>query len=181
MSGPSSQARAQAPPPAPSTSSTPPSPTPSQSQPPPFQVADQVWDNPYYPLNGPPETPEERAQLQALIVQERNAVGSAIASKRTGRSVENAARENCADLEYVYSHCLVNGGWIERATLCQDKKTAFWNCVKIQKDNMELLGYSRKALTVRERALIADEADTAYLKARKLQEEEDAKTAKATV
>ncbi|KAI8912909.1 hypothetical protein DFJ77DRAFT_511389 [Powellomyces hirtus] len=137
----------------------------------PYEIDEKVWENPYHPLPGPPETPADRAKLAQIIQEERATVASSIAAKRNNKSLEVAAKANCADLEFTYIKCLSYGPWMERATLCQKQKIAFWNCVKIQKQNLELLGYDRKSLTMREKAIIADEADQAYLKAMAMEAE----------
>ncbi|KAJ3174624.1 hypothetical protein HDU87_006996 [Geranomyces variabilis] len=154
-----------------------PQPTPqSQSQPQPhphphphptLDIPNAIWENPYHPLPGPPKTPQERAQLQQLIQQERTALTTAVyaAKTQTQLSLAQAARRNCADADLEYNRCMLQGSWFERMRLCPAQKAGLDKCLEIQKQNLQLLGYTKGSLTARERAIIADEADQAYLQA----------------
>ncbi|KAJ3160149.1 hypothetical protein HDU86_000985 [Geranomyces michiganensis] len=159
-------------PPPPQSYSPPPPPPPASH--PTLDIPDAVWENPYHPLPGPPQTPQERNQLQQIIQQERSALGSAVARKQTTRqlSLTQAAKLNCADYDFVYTQCMLMGPWFERMRLCPEQKRGLQKCVEIQKQNLQLLGYNKDSLTARERAIIADEADQAYLQAMKAAEAE---------
>ncbi|KAJ3167134.1 hypothetical protein HDU88_002471 [Geranomyces variabilis] len=157
----------------PRTPSPPPAPQPQQQHSPAhhhhstLDVPDAVWENPYHPLPGPPETPEERAQLAKIIQQERTALTTAVAKKQTQLSLAQAAKRNCADYDLEYNRCMIRGSWFERMRLCPEQKKSLDRCMEIQKQNLQLLGYNKESLTARERAIIADEADQAYLQAMK--------------
>ncbi|KAJ3150859.1 hypothetical protein HDU89_002856 [Geranomyces variabilis] len=157
--------------PQPHTPSPQPAPHPQQQHSPAhhhsLDVPDAVWENPYHPLPGPPETPEERAQLAKIIQQERTALTTAVAKKQTQLSLAQAAKRNCADCDLEYNRCMIRGSWFERMRLCPEQKKSLDRCMEIQKQNLQLLGYNKESLTARERAIIADEADQAYLQAMK--------------
>ncbi|KAJ3188280.1 hypothetical protein HDU85_005430 [Gaertneriomyces sp. JEL0708] len=129
-----------------------------------IKVADEVWENPYYPLNGPPQNQEEREYLQRIIKEERDAVSSAISRKLNDGDLDSAAHGNCADLYWEYNSCLRNGTWKERGTFCNSRKQKYKKCVNIQKRNLQRLNYMDPTLTPRERVIIEDEADQMYLR-----------------
>ncbi|KAI8817188.1 uncharacterized protein EV422DRAFT_622864 [Fimicolochytrium jonesii] len=141
----------------------PPSTTPAPSD---IKIDPSVWENPYHPLPGPPQTAAERTLLQSLIASERASARSAISDKLTHASLKECAKDNCADVEWRWMDCLVNGGWWERQMGCGERKEEFRRCMRMQMENLKLLGYENHGTTAREKAIIADEADRVYLKQR---------------
>ncbi|KAI9096636.1 hypothetical protein DFS34DRAFT_594537 [Phlyctochytrium arcticum] len=124
----------------------------------------EVWENPYYPLPGPPSTPAEKAQLQQLIMTEKAATTAGITASVRRSDLKLAVKRNCADVQHDYMTCFLKGTVWEKWTLCSDRKSKVEGCESEQQRLLEQLGYERKGLSERERAIIADQADELYLK-----------------
>ncbi|KAJ3410315.1 hypothetical protein HDV05_003895 [Chytridiales sp. JEL 0842] len=125
-------------------------------------VHDKVWENPYYPLSGPPQSQEERDYLKAIINDELNATRAGIRKAFGPKDGDKVAVSNCADLRYEMARCMTSFGW---KGLCMKEKKAFDECIEIQKDKLKEVGYYslNHDASDRERAILADRADRLYL------------------
>jgi hypothetical protein len=129
----------------------------------------KVWENPWYPLNGPPKSKEEEEILKKAIQEEQDEIRKAMNLKFKDSAelkarMEKDARSNCADLELKWMNCL-NTFTLERfLTMCDSLHGEFKQCMTIQKMNMSRLGYER-AFFVDPKQLeeIIDKADELYV------------------
>lgn len=111
-------------------------------------VPDNVWENPWYPLSGPPTTPEEELLLQNAINLEQEQVQKALGLKfRESNSIkselENASRSNCADLELKWVECLKSFSLDRFLTMCDSCNQDLKECMGIQKRNLIRLKFER--------------------------------------
>ncbi|KAJ3217709.1 hypothetical protein HDU67_007405 [Dinochytrium kinnereticum] len=133
----------------------------------------QVWENPYFPLNGPPRNQREQEILQKAIIEERAKVREEL-SRTRNVDLDSMAASNCADLQWDVQKCLKSytlSGW---TGLCRLERKKLKECLFMQKDILQELGYSklRANVTPRERMLMAERADEIYLQRMKQRDEE---------
>ncbi|KAJ3330730.1 hypothetical protein HDU76_004992 [Blyttiomyces sp. JEL0837] len=148
-------------------------------------VHDKVWENPYYPLPGPPQTQEEKDLLSLYIRKEREATKAGIQAKLTNESelaggdMDKIARSNCADIRFDLTKCLrsSNSTWIGTPNLCNELRDKFSECLGLQKQYLKELGFTSlsSGTTLREKMLLAERADDMYLKEMRRREKEATK------
>ncbi|KAJ3039596.1 hypothetical protein HDV00_012053 [Rhizophlyctis rosea] len=129
-------------------------------------VTPEVWKNPYYPLSGPPKTPEEQTQLKRQIESEGEVIRQAIQKRQVAKlDLQAAAEHNCVDLELAWQLCKWNKGWSFWKTQCVEMKEEYQKCVEKQKKFMEDLGYdaSAKKMSDERRKEISMLADDMFL------------------
>ncbi|KAI8900405.1 hypothetical protein BC833DRAFT_275890 [Globomyces pollinis-pini] len=132
-------------------------------------LPEEVWENPWYPLNGPPKNPQEAELLQKVIEEEQSAVKAALSKRHDEmrnekKLLDTHAKSNCADLQYDWKICLSTFNFDRFTTLCHGQQIAFENCVKIQTRNLEKLQYYKFLHTYPEKIdELVEKADQMYL------------------
>ncbi|KAL2914751.1 hypothetical protein HK105_205682 [Polyrhizophydium stewartii] len=125
-------------------------------------VEDQVWRNPWYPLAGPPQTPEEQEIFEKHTQKVRESVRDGIVTSQAAkRRLDDVAKEYCIDLELDFNLCARRKMF---GTGCVKEYERMLECVQIHKRNLAVLGFqSAKPMTYSERQAIIDKADQMYL------------------
>ena len=133
-------------------------------------MPEEAFASPYYPLKGPPANAAERELL--LKAQEKDKedlqVGFLSESNRFHRlSAQEAAADNCTDLEYAYRICLHKGSVWDRIKGCSELDRVWKACTTRQAEILDELGFADKRRSEDELRWIVDEADRLYLRERK--------------
>ncbi|KAI8844756.1 hypothetical protein BC829DRAFT_400260 [Chytridium lagenaria] len=136
---------------------------------------ERVWENPYFPLTGPPRNEQEKEILKERIRNERDQTRGELASFRNrDMGIESMAASNCADVQWELQECLRSNtlsGW---AGLCRIERRKLKECLFVQKEILQSLGFHKLPdhVTPRERMLMAERADQIYLDRLKQKEQE---------
>ena len=97
-------------------------------------VEAQVWENLYYPLNGPPKTNEERILLSNYIDNEKHTIKSGMLdSKNVKDSLDVIANKHCSEYEKERFKCMNSFGIDRIFKLCQDQAKKLNDCIMIEK------------------------------------------------
>ncbi|KAI9594396.1 hypothetical protein BDF19DRAFT_423487 [Syncephalis fuscata] len=122
---------------------------------------EQSWSN-FFERFGAPAREEQAIMLAQAQV-----------SHRQTRLIKERAIDNCADVHADLRECFRNGSWSDWLTMCEFRRSAFWNCVGRQETLLRELNYAaRENSTPEEDLEIAMEADRL---GRKQQAAEDSK------
>ena len=98
------------------------------------ELEDKIFENPYYPLNGPPRNREEKTKLAQVINNERENFSKAFQAVKIARQdIDSLARSLCADLELDYQLCSNSSSLWNRMTACAEKKNKLTQCLLLQK------------------------------------------------
>ncbi|KAI8057642.1 hypothetical protein BDF22DRAFT_772244 [Syncephalis plumigaleata] len=109
---------------------------------------EQSWSEMFDRFGAPPR--EEQA---AILAQ-------AQASYYQARRIKDRALDNCADVHADLRECFRSGSWRDWLTMCEFRRSAFWNCVSRQETILRKLNYAGREDTTPEEDLeIAMEAD----------------------
>jgi hypothetical protein len=132
-------------------------------------VANEIFENPWYPLNGPPRNQEEQELLEKTIKEEQQRIHSELTEKyrdtnRARSALQKDARRNCVDLELEWKQCLTSFNFERFLSMCNSHHEKFQECIRIQERNMERLQYLAHFQVDRSKLeSIVDKADQMYL------------------
>ncbi|KAJ3334774.1 hypothetical protein HDU93_007258 [Gonapodya sp. JEL0774] len=135
-----------------------------------------AWSNPFYPLAGPPSSPEEQAKVNEYIAKEKIAITTALNDPSVSllrMTSVLAAQENCADLEYTYRSCTLGTAarpsagdtpvsWWSRISGCAREEAVWTACVVGQKKILEDMGFDDKRRSVEELDWMLQESDRKF-------------------
>ncbi|KAF9927578.1 hypothetical protein FBU30_003043 [Linnemannia zychae] len=85
------------------------------------------------------------------------------------KAINNAALDNCADLNMDLTDCLTGrtGTWWDRASMCMKAKEALALCCKLNREILQERGYANEGNTAAQDLAILDYADEVTQKAMK--------------
>ncbi|KAJ3272444.1 hypothetical protein HDV01_005513 [Terramyces sp. JEL0728] len=94
----------------------------------------KVFENPWYPLSGPPQTEEENKMLTEYIQNEKKQLNLALMQKQSfnqsqSKLLKEVAQSNCADIEYEYSICLTTFNLKRFTTMCSSENDRLKECI----------------------------------------------------
>ncbi|KAJ3351485.1 hypothetical protein HDU83_008862 [Entophlyctis luteolus] len=130
-----------------------------------FDAADaDEGANPFYPLRGPPQTPQERDLLNGLIAAEKAASGAAVRRKAQAHTdIRDEARANCADLAFDVMSCMRKHSILSLFyPACAAEQRRADECIVTQMKLLRRVGFE-KAKTDNERLRLSIVADKLYL------------------
>ncbi|KAI8614459.1 hypothetical protein BC830DRAFT_1127427 [Chytriomyces sp. MP71] len=129
-------------------------------------AASQLFENPFYPLQGPPRNAEERVLLEGYISAEKASSAKAVHRRLRNGDLQAMANANCADAKWALATCLKQRSAIELlTTFCMHEQRRLSHCVAAQTRLLKQVGWHKlpPSATDRERMLLAMEADKMYL------------------
>ncbi|KAF8933094.1 hypothetical protein EDD21DRAFT_439362 [Dissophora ornata] len=90
-------------------------------------------------------------------------------AKYQRQAIQNAALDNCADLNMVLTDCLLgkSGTWWDRASMCMKAKEQMQKCCRLNREILEERGYAKEGNTPEQDRVILDYADEQAQKAMK--------------
>lgn len=126
-------------------------------------------------MAGPPTTPQETKRFNQQVEKEQQEIQSAILqAKAQDGDIQQVANSNCADLALDWHMCMKDMSLERLTTMCAAKHVAYLNCQKLQRRNLQRLGYGRLILTDDEKDLIIGKADKMYLQEMDAERQKDA-------
>jgi hypothetical protein len=132
-------------------------------------VSPEMYDNPWYPLSGPPRNPEEQELLEQTIKEEQQKIHSELTqksriTKKARHEMTQYAGKNCADLELEWKMCLSTFTFDRFLTMCNSRHEKLQECIAIQTRNLERLQFlSYYTSSPSKLPSIIDKADQMYL------------------
>ncbi|KAJ3032710.1 hypothetical protein HK097_005145, partial [Rhizophlyctis rosea] len=126
-----------------------------------------AFESPYYPLKGPPETPEERSFLDKVISDESATVRAAIIARQSFLRSDPTefARLNCADLAYFYHLCrdAQSLNPFANRKRCAEQGEAYEECLKLQEQYLREMDFTKAGLSKKEQNAMVEAADERYI------------------
>lgn len=145
----------------------------------PPETPPEAFNNPYYPLSGPPTTDKEREILTNHIHSERDAMKEYTSiMKSLDTQLDLATQQNCADIRWQHYNCVAYGSFKEKAFVCNKWMELMDNCMKKQKEFLIQLGYKdliMKKASEQEKLGVMDKADALWCRYRKENDIQDPK------
>jgi hypothetical protein len=110
-------------------------------------IPNEIWNNPWFPLKGPPRNEEENNILQKAIEEEQKVIEESFAKKwrdtqEAKFALSQAARSNCVDVEYDWKQCLTSFKMERFLNMCSNLHAKHQQCIVTQSRNLSRLHFT---------------------------------------